>query len=131
MQVKLLQKEKKKMKNLLIVLLFFVVVTVTTAQENNPDRYIGITIGAGVHGTHQIFSLDGTEYRPEYHPDKMVDVPMVYSSIIIPATDYLSVIFSGYYQPDYSSRWDDAGVSPTNFVHKEYSYSAALKFYIR
>lgn len=114
---------------LAMILLFLVVSTASvTAQQDNPDRYTSITIGTGFHGTYQTFLTDN---YPGYKWDRMVDAPMFYTSIIIPATDYLSVIFSGYYQPDYSSRWDDHGISPENFIHKEYSYTAALKFYIR
>ena len=103
-------------------------------QEQNPDRYTSITLGAGFTASEQTFlnsNYPGVEWK------RFVDIPQVYIQYLVPISDKVSLISYFNYNFKVNSEFDnDTNVKgdiymPRNTVLQTYHGMLAVKFYFK
>lgn len=119
------------MKVFLTIIVFMMILTINLlGQENNPDRYTSLTLGAGITGTEQTFLMD---IFPDHEWKRYVNVPNVFAKMIIPISDIISVIFDGNYAFKTNSNFDGRGTTtaPLNTIMQTYYTALSLKLYLK
>ena len=125
------------MKTFLAIIFMMVLTTNLLGQEDNPDRYTSLTLGAGVTGTEQTFLTDksstGWDRYPGYEWKRFVYVPNVFVKLIVPANDFISIILDGNYAFKTNSNYDNnyGGINIKNTVMQTYYASMAFKIYLK